>query len=228
MTDLENKTIILNETDLPVVLYSSNSQIVGMLPYYNKNIPVKIIINDKIQNHKTFLNKIELYEYEFINIKNDKVFFSIDTKKIRTKFKNKMNFLPDNLKLSWQNKIFSKVDIKKIIEKFKLKTESNNLLLVDESLYQLIVKHFDFNYYNKQTGNSFRNIREAIEHFHIKGWKKGFNPNNFFSTKEYLKIYKDVKKSNVNPFEHYLRQGKIENRFMSFKETRKLMELGYW
>jgi hypothetical protein len=49
-------------------------------------------------------------------------------------------------------------------------------------------------------------------HFDEIGWKLGLNPTAWFNTKFYLDFYKDVARSGINPFDHFISQGYKEFR----------------
>ncbi|HKS62122.1 MAG TPA: M10 family metallopeptidase C-terminal domain-containing protein [Xanthobacteraceae bacterium] len=51
-----------------------------------------------------------------------------------------------------------------------------------------------------------------LDHYHATGWKKGYDPSADFDTKLYLLHNPDVAAANVDPLEHYLRNGKSEGR----------------
>ncbi len=53
---------------------------------------------------------------------------------------------------------------------------------------------------------------DCAAHFCTTGWKKGIDPSRWFSVKDYLSMYPDVKAAGVNPFYHYLVAGKSEGR----------------
>lgn len=86
----------------------------------------------------------------------------------------------------------------------------NSHLSSDEQYIASIIEHdFDCDFYDnnyKFEGNS------ALEHFIRKGWKLGNDPCAWFCSDSYLELNPDVKSSKVNPFFHYLVNGKSENR----------------
>jgi hypothetical protein len=49
-------------------------------------------------------------------------------------------------------------------------------------------------------------------HYLSVGWKEGKNPSPFFDTEFYLENNPDVKNNDINPFCHYARWGKKEDR----------------
>jgi glycosyltransferase involved in cell wall biosynthesis len=54
--------------------------------------------------------------------------------------------------------------------------------------------------------------KDPLNHYLTKGWREGFDPNSWFSTRRYLARNPDVVAAGVNPFVHYLNQGRSENR----------------
>ena len=53
---------------------------------------------------------------------------------------------------------------------------------------------------------------DPAKHYYYYGYKEGRSPSYDFSNDTYLRMYKDVKNSNINPLVHYLKYGKKENR----------------
>ena len=86
----------------------------------------------------------------------------------------------------------------------------NSPLSSDEQYIASIIEHdFDCDFYDNNytyEGNS------ALEHFIRKGWKMGNDPCAWFCSDSYLELNPDVRSSKVNPFFHYLVNGKSENR----------------
>ena len=69
---------------------------------------------------------------------------------------------------------------------------------------------FDSEWYLKNYG--LENDVDPIAHFLIT-WRENMNdPARFFSTEFYLKTHKDVANAGMNPFVHYIKYGKHENR----------------
>lgn len=56
-------------------------------------------------------------------------------------------------------------------------------------------------------------IGDPIRHYIDIGSKVNYNPSPSFDCEWYLDKYDDVKKSNLNPFVHYIKYGQYENRF---------------
>lgn len=53
---------------------------------------------------------------------------------------------------------------------------------------------------------------DGVKHFCKRGWKRGYNPSEFFNSIFYLNKYPDVRQSGLNPLIHYLRYGARERR----------------
>jgi glycosyltransferase involved in cell wall biosynthesis len=51
-----------------------------------------------------------------------------------------------------------------------------------------------------------------LEHYCVFGWHEGRDPNDWFSTKLYLKENSDVAEAGINPFAHYILYGQAEDR----------------
>ena len=75
---------------------------------------------------------------------------------------------------------------------------------------------FDAEYYLQQHPEV---TQKPHIHYFYYGWKSGFAPSPFFSTKKYLERYEDVTKKNINPLIHYIEEGKKENRVIEFDEN---------
>ncbi len=79
----------------------------------------------------------------------------------------------------------------------------------------IIEDDFDKDFY-EQTYQIIKS--SAIEHYVSTGWKEGNDPCEWFSSNSYLKQNPDVKKLKLNPFFHYIKNGRKENR--PFKASR--------
>lgn len=53
---------------------------------------------------------------------------------------------------------------------------------------------------------------DRFEHFMIHGWVEGRNPAPWFNTKLYLDANSDIKNGQINPFVHYILEGRAEER----------------
>jgi GT2 family glycosyltransferase len=74
---------------------------------------------------------------------------------------------------------------------------------------------FDKDYYlNKYAALIPSEGGDPIEHFIKIGWLLDCDPSTLFSTRAYLMMYPDVKKSGINPLFHYLVYGIKENRII--------------
>ena len=70
--------------------------------------------------------------------------------------------------------------------------------------------HFDEEFYLEQLQGEKPD--DLLEHYASIGVEKGLDPSPFFSTEYYLLKHEDVRKSAINPFEHYIFFGKKEGR----------------
>lgn len=66
---------------------------------------------------------------------------------------------------------------------------------------------FDFIWYKNAYNFHEMNIYQCIQHY-LYNFKKGFNPTASFHTHYYLRRYKTVDSSGINPLVHYIRYGK--------------------
>jgi glycerol-3-phosphate cytidylyltransferase len=80
----------------------------------------------------------------------------------------------------------------------------------------LVRQELDAEFYNQQicerTLSSPLENLDPVEHYLEQGWRYGLDPNELFSTSDYLEAYPDVKAAGMNPFVHYLRFGRAEGR----------------
>jgi predicted HAD superfamily hydrolase/glycosyltransferase involved in cell wall biosynthesis len=85
---------------------------------------------------------------------------------------------------------------------------------LERQIYEEIAGSGLFNpeyYLNNYHKNNISSI-DAIEDYCADGWRKMFNPAEFFNTKYYLQENSDVSDSGINPFLHWLKYGKGEGR----------------
>lgn len=75
---------------------------------------------------------------------------------------------------------------------------------------ELAEREFDADYYRSQHPN-LRGVA-PLDHFLTAGWRDGYDPSAEFSLKDYLRLAPDVKVSGQNPFLHYVRWGRAEDR----------------
>ena len=68
---------------------------------------------------------------------------------------------------------------------------------------------------------------DAAKHYYYYGYKENKSPSYDFSNDAYLKMYKDVNKSDINPLIHYLKYGKKENRKILKDNGYSISELYY-
>ncbi|WP_417463064.1 glycosyltransferase [Kordiimonas sp.] len=73
-------------------------------------------------------------------------------------------------------------------------------------------QNFDEAFYLVQCPDVAKSGESAFKHFMKTGWREGLDPAPWFSVKAYLNAYPDIKKADLNPFVHYLTQGKKEQR----------------
>ena len=92
----------------------------------------------------------------------------------------------------------------KNVQKAVNKNDTNYLLLDNPEL-------FDKKWYARKYLKGQKNV-DPIEHFLKDGWKKGYNPCRNFDTQFYLNKYPDIARAGINPYIHYLRNGKKEGR----------------
>lgn len=70
---------------------------------------------------------------------------------------------------------------------------------------------FDVEFY-RMHNLDLAQIPDLWMHYLTTGWKEGRDPSPDFSTKLYLEMNDDVRRSHVNPFLHYLTYGRREGR----------------
>lgn len=69
---------------------------------------------------------------------------------------------------------------------------------------------FNEKYYSNFVNNS--EIKDLFNHYINKGYLIGLNPSNIFNTKQYYEANVDVYWANMNPLEHFIKYGYLENR----------------
>lgn len=125
----------------------------------------------------------------------------------------------DYTTISFYDKIITLEDLRKHV----LEIGANSATGTEISPKHVIQANhaFDEDYYLDHLPDE-ENIDEveadALEHYLNYGWKKGYNPNNWFDVKEYLKLNPDIKRKGIEPFGHYLAYGKKEGRWTSINE----------
>lgn len=91
--------------------------------------------------------------------------------------------------------------------------QSHNIAMNDEDLHfvkQVVEEAFDEDFYREHA--DIDSEENALAHFLDDGWQEGLDPCEWFSVSAYLELNPDVKKTQLNPFFHYLDKGKGENR----------------
>jgi acetyltransferase-like isoleucine patch superfamily enzyme len=72
--------------------------------------------------------------------------------------------------------------------------------------------YFDSGYYLKSINFEDESDVFAASHYLKEGWKKGFSPSSFFSTREYFVLNEDIRSKGICPLIHWERTGKNEKR----------------
>ena len=86
-------------------------------------------------------------------------------------------------------------------------------------------KLFDENWYLLQNPD-VENIKDkALIHYVKYGWKEGRNPNENFSSEEYLKSFPELKEKNVCPLFHYIKKNKHKNNFETEQFVKHLLDV---
>ena len=83
---------------------------------------------------------------------------------------------------------------------------------ISEEVINVISSSFDAEFYSDKYSEWLPIDRDPVEYFCEHGWRKGHDPNRWFSTSHYLTTNVDIKESGVNPFWHYLVAGREEGR----------------
>ncbi len=78
--------------------------------------------------------------------------------------------------------------------------------------YIAIEREFDADFYSEQFGRDESVPADLIEHYLTEGVKRGLDPCGWFSTSYYLSHYPDVAEAGINPFAHFVTQGRVEGR----------------
>lgn len=73
--------------------------------------------------------------------------------------------------------------------------------------------HFDAGYYRACNPDlAHLSDQKLLEHFHLTGWGEGRDPTPDFSVEKYLEDNRDVANARIDPYLHFLTQGRAENR----------------
>ena len=94
----------------------------------------------------------------------------------------------------------------------KKRTASNRAGEVDAFIYATVESGFDSEFYKTQFRDQEPAPLDPVAHYVLTGWKQGLNPSPRFYTSAYLAANPDVARAGVNPFFHYLAQGRAEGR----------------
>lgn len=82
---------------------------------------------------------------------------------------------------------------------------------VDPGVRALVESEFDEGWYRSFFASEAV-PDDLIDHYLSEGWRDGLDPTSWFSTRYYLAQYPDIRQAGVNPFVHYLQQGRLEKR----------------
>lgn len=90
---------------------------------------------------------------------------------------------------------------------------------LDEKTFKKIIKLklFDEKYYKKNYPKETQKASNLLEHFLKIGIKSGLNPSEKFDTNYYISENPDVANSGINPFIHYVLNGRNEGRLPKLK-----------
>ena len=77
---------------------------------------------------------------------------------------------------------------------------------------RIVAEHLDRSYYNATYADVREHGIDPVEHFCRLGWAEQRNPASWFDTGYYLRANTDIAGSRVNPFWHYLVEGRKEGR----------------
>lgn len=75
---------------------------------------------------------------------------------------------------------------------------------------------FDEKYYRETHMQDCMQNMDAVLHYMLVGWRLGYNPSPYFSTKKYLIRRPDVDRAGINPLVHYDTRGRMEMPEESF------------
>ncbi|MCI0600413.1 MAG: glycosyltransferase [Beijerinckiaceae bacterium] len=77
---------------------------------------------------------------------------------------------------------------------------------------KVIRQHFHTEFYLSSYPDIQASPDDPVEHYLAEGWRLGYDPCPWFSSRSYLEMYPDVAAANVNPFVHYCLHGRVEGR----------------
>ncbi|MGU3329543.1 hypothetical protein ACLBXB_21650 [Methylobacterium mesophilicum] len=91
---------------------------------------------------------------------------------------------------------------------------------------EILEQFFDKEFYLNNNPDLIDAYHDALEHFHLYGWREGRDPNQNFSTKYYLETNWDIVHADINPLLHYGLTGRREGRTPKRKlhEKRTILE----
>jgi hypothetical protein len=84
--------------------------------------------------------------------------------------------------------------------------------MTDDDVERLIAPFVDTRFYYDCYSDVSGASQDAVRHYNRNGWKEGRNPNPWFSTKEYLRLHRDVAVAGLNPLWHFVTTGRAEGR----------------
>ena len=96
----------------------------------------------------------------------------------------------------------------------EIKSTDSKCQFYDET-YSLLLYEFDHNYYALKYTSVGGNETDLLDHYIRYGWRLGYDPSPDFCTSWYLEQNADVRQLSINPFYHYLKYGRQENRMPS-------------
>jgi GT2 family glycosyltransferase len=88
----------------------------------------------------------------------------------------------------------------------------------------LLRQYFDERFYLREYPDAADAKKSAFEHFMSVGWRRGYDPNDWFSIRDYVEAYPDVGKSGINPFKHFLVHAGREGRYLPYVRQSGRME----
>lgn len=84
--------------------------------------------------------------------------------------------------------------------------------MTDDDVERLIAPFVDTRFYYDSYSDVRNTSGDAVRHYNRNGWQEGRDPNPWFSTKEYLRLHRDVAVAGINPLWHYITTGRAEGR----------------
>lgn len=101
----------------------------------------------------------------------------------------------------------------------------------DAQIEQVIAPYVDVVFYLEQYPDVRETAGDPVEHYNRNGWMEGRDPNQWFCTKEYLRLHRDVDLAGINPLWHYVTTGRAEGRVFRLapekSEDRKVEKAEY-